>query len=139
MTFMWRSGTLVIRTDFAHQAEWDAIREAIMEPQTPDGFTPSVQFVDDRKYEGLAVSQLLDLAPADAAFLAFLVDHQALTHPDRPVLTVNIWQRDGRTFRVIPSEMWGVENNLSLQNMDWEEFANSVGEDGVFRGFPRRT
>jgi len=28
-----------------------------------------------------------------------------------------------------------VENNLSLANMDFEEFADSVDADGVFRGF----
>jgi hypothetical protein len=31
--------------------------------------------------------------------------------------------------------MWSVENNLSLSNMGFEEFAESVDEDGVFRGF----
>jgi len=30
-----------------------------------------------------------------------------------------------------------VGNNLSIANRDFEEFANSVDEDGVFRGFPR--
>jgi hypothetical protein len=34
--------------------------------------------------------------------------------------------------------MWGVENNLSLANMDWEDFAATVDEDGVFRGFGSR-
>jgi hypothetical protein len=29
-----------------------------------------------------------------------------------------------------------VENNLSLANMDFHEFADNVGADGVFRGFP---
>jgi len=41
----------------------------------------------------------------------------------------------GRAFRVIPSEIEGVENNLSLANMDFEEFANAADPDGVFRGF----
>jgi hypothetical protein len=31
----------------------------------------------------------------------------------------------------------GVENNLSLVNMDFVEFAESVDPDGVFRGFPQ--
>jgi hypothetical protein len=39
-------------------------------------------------------------------------------------------------FRVVPQEMWAVENNLSLGNMDFKEFADAVGQDGVFRGFP---
>jgi hypothetical protein len=32
--------------------------------------------------------------------------------------------------------MWGVENNLSLANMDFSEFANHTDPDGVFLGFP---
>jgi hypothetical protein len=28
----------------------------------------------------------------------------------------------------------GVENNLSLANMDFDEFADAVDADGVFRG-----
>lgn len=33
------------------------------------------------------------------------------------------------------SRRGGVENNLSLANMGFEEFADAVDEDGVFRGF----
>ena len=47
---------------------------------------------------------------------------------------IDLWQRDGRTFRVVPSEMASVENNLSLANMDWKEFAEQVDPDGIFRG-----
>jgi hypothetical protein len=32
--------------------------------------------------------------------------------------------------------MWGIENNLSIANMDFEEFAENVDDDGIFRGFP---
>jgi hypothetical protein len=42
----------------------------------------------------------------------------------------------GRTpFRCISSELWGVDNNLNISNMDWEDFAGAAGKDGVFRGF----
>ena len=30
---------------------------------------------------------------------------------------------------------WSVENNLSIANMDWEEFADAVDDAGIFRGF----
>jgi hypothetical protein len=43
----------------------------------------------------------------------------------------------GRTFRVIPREIWSVENNLSISNMDYHEFADNIDSDGVFRGFLR--
>lgn len=32
--------------------------------------------------------------------------------------------------------MWGVENNLSLANMDYADFAANVDPDGILRGFP---
>jgi len=51
------------------------------------------------------------------------------------VLVVDLYSDPGRSFRVIPSELWGVENNLSLANIDFEEFADAVDRDGVFRGF----
>jgi hypothetical protein len=31
--------------------------------------------------------------------------------------------------------MWSVENNLSLANLDFVDFAESVDDTGVFRGF----
>ena len=107
---MWRRNSdtsPVIRTDFAHDDEWTRVRAAIVAPQT-------------------------------------------LTHHERPILVVNLYDwveeledteddgrgpRYGATFRVIPAEMWSVQNNLSLLNMDWSDFADSVDDDGIFRGF----
>jgi len=68
---------------------------------------------------------------------AFLADRLALTDPERPVLVVDLAHEPGRTFRVIPREMWSVENNLSLSNMEFSEFADNVDADGVFRGFSK--
>jgi hypothetical protein len=31
--------------------------------------------------------------------------------------------------------MWSVENNLSISNMDFEEFAASADKNGIHRGF----
>jgi hypothetical protein len=67
----------------------------------------------------------------------FFVDTTAITHPEHPVLVVDLTEAQTRSFRVVPSEAWGVENNLRLANMDFSEFAASAGDDGVFRGFPR--
>ncbi|BAL89690.1 hypothetical protein AMIS_44700 [Actinoplanes missouriensis 431] len=140
--------SLVIRTDFTHPQEWEEIQAAIAEPQTEDEFTAFVAYVDDRAYEGITPSQLLETLPADASHaVAFLVDTKALTHPDRPTLVVNLYDyvegledqgkgpQLGATFRVVPSEMWSVQNNLPIANMDWEDFAGHVDGDGIFRGF----
>ena len=68
------------------------------------------------------------------ASVLFIADAPALDSPDGPVLIVNLNDYDVEPFRCIASELWGVENNLNISNMDWEEFAEST-VDGVFRGF----
>lgn len=42
---------------------------------------------------------------------------------------------DEPAFRVIPSQLWSVENNLNISNMDWRDFFQATGAGGVFRGF----
>ena len=55
--------------------------------------------------------------------------------PQRTLLVVDRLHERGRWFRVTLEEAWAVENNLSLFNMDFFEFASAVDDDGVFRGF----
>lgn len=50
------------------------------------------------------------------------------------LLVLDPFNRDGKTFRVIPSEAWGIENNLSIAKMDYNECADSVDPNGLFRG-----
>jgi hypothetical protein len=40
-----------------------------------------------------------------------------------------------RPFRCVPSQLWSVENNLNLANVDWHDFASHVDGAGVFQGF----
>ena len=124
----------VLRTDFSNDAAWRAICDEI---QAPVGdFIATVDCVSDRAFEGLLPTEVAELVRPDSrhTFL-FLVDRHTVEDPEHPVMAVDLYAEPGRSFRVIPSEMWGVENNLSLANMDFEEFADSVDADGVFRGF----
>lgn len=101
-------------------------------------FRANLAFVDDRRYDGLTIERLPQFVPESSGpTFIFLVDRETLTRTDHPILVVDLFDQRGRSFRVIPSEMWSVENNLSLANMDWEDFAGNVDADGVFRGFPR--
>lgn len=127
--------SLVLRTDFSDDAAWRALCAEIQEPSA-EGFVADVDCVSDASYEGLTADQLVERARGGTRTFAFLVDRKTLTHAEHPVLVVDLYDRPGRTFRVIPSEMWGVENNLALANMDYHEFADNVDPDGVFRGFP---
>jgi hypothetical protein len=75
------------------------------------------------------------LRPGSHHTFVFLVDGRTINDPEHPIVVVDLYEDPGRSFRVIPSEMWVVENNLSLANMDFQEFAESADRDGVFRGF----
>ena len=127
--------SLILRTDFSDEAAWGALCAAVREAANGE-FAADVELVSDPEFAGLEAAQL-PAAPTDdpeRAF-AFLVDREALTHPDHPILVVDLWDEPGRAFRVIPEALWSVENNLALANMDFGEFADAVERDGIFRGF----
>ena len=131
--------SLVLRTDFSDERAWKALCQAIVEPQTEDKFAARVECISDRQYEGVTVEELLTL-DHKAAYRSFLfvVDEIALSNVEHPILVIDVnkqYGEFGRTFRVTPSEAWGVENNLSISNMDFCEFADNADPDGVFRGF----
>jgi hypothetical protein len=107
--------------------------------QKPDalyGFQAYLDFIDDPSYKNFSVEQLLELIPknSDHAIL-FVVDERALHDPEHPILVIDLVDQPGRFFRVIPAELWSVENNLAIANMDFEEFAENTDADGVLRGF----
>lgn len=125
---------LLLRTDFSDEAAWRAVSEEVQQPV--DEFQANVTPISDPEYEGAIPEQLLSAIPPgwNHSFM-FIVDQLTLTDPEHPVLVMDVRRERGRTFRAIPRELWGVENNLSLGNMDFEEFADCVEPDGVFRGF----
>jgi hypothetical protein len=127
--------TLLLRTDFSDERAWDALCAAVQAPEPETGFSACVTPLSDRAYDGAAVEDLLFVGSACYRSFLLVADRAALSGPDQPVLVVDLVREPGRTFRVIPSQAWSVENNLSLANMDFEEFSDAVDEDGVFRGF----
>jgi hypothetical protein len=104
---------LVLRTHFSNENEWQILCKEILTPQTALGFLP---------------------AQYDHSFI-FIADKITIENPEHPVLCIGLQHNRGMKLRTIPSEMWGIENNLSISNMDFEEFSNAADEDGVFRGF----
>jgi hypothetical protein len=126
---------LVLRTDFSDDPAWETVSATIRRPV--GGFKAYLDLLADPEYAGITPEQLVSIIPpgSNRTFI-FIVDRTSLSHPDHPILVVDLNTEPGRTFRAIPSEMWSVENNLSIANMDFAEFADSVGQDGVFRGFP---
>ena len=126
---------LVVRTDFSDDAAWARLCSEIDAPVGE--FRAYVSFVSEPEYDGLSISEVTSLGQRNPnrGFL-FIVDRTSLTDAEHPILVLDLMDEPGRAFRVVPSEMWGGENNLSIANMDFVEFADSADADGVFRGFP---
>lgn len=142
----------VVRTDFSDDAAWRAIGENILRldpqlqkaidvmkafnPSTAAAETPAfVDLIDDRQYAGMTPEQLLALVPETAKYdCLYIVDAQTVSQPEHPVLVVDVRRQRGRTFRTVPSEIQIIESNLSISNVDWEDFADDVDASGVFRG-----
>jgi hypothetical protein len=130
---------VVIRTDFENQRAWKAICKTIRAPVPGPGdtFYACVEFLDDAAFRGLSKDDLLERVPSEYkhSFLC-VVDNTAITHPESPLLVIDLGSERGRSFRAIPSTIQSIENNLSIANMSFFEFAGAVDDDGIFRGFP---
>lgn len=136
--------TLLIRTDFSDPNAWQALLTTVMTPNQ-DGFLANVHLVDDLAYRDLTTEQILSAAREVDADLFVVADKTALTAPEMPLLALLLFDEDDECeegevrqeygqLRVFATELWSVENNISLANMDWEDFENAA-DNGVFRGF----
>jgi hypothetical protein len=131
-------GTPVIRTDFGDDAAWEMICGLFRQPTIDSGheFFAYVSFVENPQFGGFSAQELLTITPRDYRHsFVFVADREAMQRPEFPILVVDLLAEPGRTFRAILSETHGIENNLSIANMDFCEFADNVDADGVFRGF----
>lgn len=125
----------VLLTDFRDDRQWSSIRNEIVRP-SEEGFVAHVEFVADRAFEDIDPEQLLQLIPEGYGHtFIMVVDRVTLSSPEHPVLVIDLSDEPGRSFRSIPGQIQGIENNLSIFNMSFDEFANAADDDGVFRGF----
>jgi len=73
-------------------------------------------------------------ATGQRAAVLFVADIEAMREPS-PVRVVDLSPEGSLPFRCAATQLWSVDSNLNLANMDWEEFATAVDAVGVFRGF----
>ena len=147
----------VIRTDFSDHEKWMAVCDLIAAPQTLFGrsFRADVQFISNENYARLECNKLVRSLPDDYLRLfCFVIDSTTLCSVGHPILVVGFSPKTGKledyqrtpketplseiqTFRAIPSAIASIQINLALANMDFEDFARAVDDDGVYRGFPQ--
>jgi hypothetical protein len=128
-------GALVLRTDFSDDFVWEVACTASAAP-SPEDYAASLSFVSDPAFADMTIDEVASLTTAVFRTYFFVVDHVTITSPEMPLIVLDMHHEPGRWFRVPPSKMWAIENNLSLGNMSFRDFADSTDPDNVFRGFP---
>ena len=127
---------LVLRTDFSDQAAWLAICAEIRKPVGVLHFLAYVDYLNDVEFADITKKQLLDLLPPSYAHSFIIVaDRTTMTHPEHPLLIVDLLHKSAREFRAVPSQIQEIQNNLSIANMDFKDFTKAVDQEGIFRGF----
>jgi len=126
---------LLIRTDFSNPSAWKSLAAAVCQP--PDPFMFNMEIVDDRANSGATVETLMESLPENYPHSFMVIaDGIANSQADHPLLVVDLFEERGRQFRAIATQIASIENNLSIANMGFDEFAELVDETGVFRGIP---
>jgi hypothetical protein len=127
----------VVRTHFGDDAAWQEIVDALTAPVPIIGEAVPLNLIEDREYAGLDAENLLKLLPkGHHTAILLIADERSMREADHPLLAVDPTEGGGASFRMTAAEAWGPISNLQIANMDWEDFADSVDEDGVYRGFP---
>ena len=128
--------SLLIRTDFVDDAAWTALCDRVQQPDPDEGFCAVFVCIDDPQIGAMSLAAIAAQVLADIGARAiFIADKVAMTAPDHAVLCIKVDGVPLLSFRIIPTEIWGPENNLRLCNMDFADFAGAADAHGVFRGF----
>ena len=143
----------VIRTDFSDDLTWNVVSDEISSahPVNRPELDEFFKFVEEPQFAKRSLLEMVQSFPDGyPGMVCYVVDEECITNREHPILVVgfypsdhksysrvprNTLARDITTFRALPSEIMSIENNLAIANMDFEEFANAVDKDGVFRGF----
>lgn len=130
------ANVLVLRTDFSDQIAWVEICAEIRKPVGTLHFVAYLDYLNDMEYADITKEQILNLLPSDYNHSFIIVaDRKAMTDPEHPLLIIDLVDTPASEFRAVPSQIQGIQNNLSIANMDFKEFTDAADKDGVFRGF----
>ena len=125
---------LVCKTIEINEMEWTKLKEEIEAPYLM-GFKANVNFLDRDEFLGVHPENFQNYQKNKYLHhFIFLIDSITISNPEHPILCVDLYDQAGKYFRVIPSEMWCIENNLSISNADFDDFYESCSEDGIYRG-----
>ncbi|GHH69235.1 hypothetical protein GCM10018793_01380 [Streptomyces sulfonofaciens] len=146
---------LVIRTHFDDENAWQEVVVAMDEPWDDGEADSTSHVVDDRAWAGATVDQVKAAVREQEPDLhvVFIADEVTMQADHHALLAVNMDDEPnyldkeydvehgttfGRQFRIAPNEASGLDCNLMLGNMDYEDWAETAARsaDGVFHCWP---
>ncbi|WP_327419981.1 hypothetical protein OG763_01730 [Streptomyces sp. NBC_01230] len=144
---------LIIRTDYNDESAWQAVATDLTQPWGENGeIEAHVYLVEDPAWADATPDDVLAAVRRDEDLsVAFIADRVTMHSADGPLLACDVWSESEdldpmyyqelidspppREFRTAPAAVHGVHANLSIANMDFEEFAEEASADreGVLR------
>ncbi|MFG2525627.1 DUF6924 domain-containing protein [Streptomyces sp. NPDC048527] len=139
---------LVIRTDFSDDPAWQHITTVLQQESWTDESEASCHFVDDLGWAGAEADEVLAVLPEDPPEVVFLADAISM-RGKHPLLAVSTdpdmedvdddFPGLGSTcrFRLLLPALAEMVGNLTIGNMDFEDFSRSAHGDTqkIHRGF----
>jgi hypothetical protein len=133
--------TPIVRTDFSDEHAWQSAWRDITKPRDywDEEIVLNATLVALPEFEGWSGQDLATVvshARHRLAHLVLVVDAVALASPEHPVLVVEVdpdSEEQPRSFRATPHALVDLETQLSIANMDWEDFSEGTDPDGILR------
>ncbi|RKE02889.1 DUF6924 domain-containing protein [Streptomyces sp. TLI_171] len=152
---------LIIRTDYTDEAAWRAVVEEVSRPWGMDGeYDAEIHLVDDPVWTGATAEAVVTAVMRDEYLsVVFVADDVTMKSARHALLVLDPVHEDededldpmyyqelidsppAREFRATPAAVHEVHANLSIANMDFQEFAAAAlaDPDGVLRPVDLRT
>ena len=114
--------SLLVCTDFTSDLAWQQVSEDA-QATYDEGFHDYLEPVSDAAFDRAAWKAVRAAVPANdqGAAVLLIADSVTVTSKDYPILVVDLLDAEGKPpFRCIPAELWAVENNLNITNLDWK-------------------
>jgi hypothetical protein len=126
---------LLVRTYFGDDQAWAALRKLI-EEGSDDEFYANVEYVDDHQFDGFSPEALEAIHPhrSNEWDVMYVADQRSLSEPAHPLLVVRVGSSEDLPFRCRADLLYEVDANLSLANLDWDDFRDDLDESGVYGG-----
>ncbi|WP_327128776.1 DUF6924 domain-containing protein [Streptomyces sp. NBC_01727] len=144
---------LIIRTDYNDESAWQAVATGLTQLWGENGAPEAyVHLIDDPAWADATPDDVLTAVRRDENLsVVFIADRVTMHSADCALLACDVWSEDEdvdpmyyqelidspppREFRTAPAAVHDIHANLSIANMDFEEFAEEASADpkGVLR------